>query len=153
MTDSIRIRVARELGIEPDRRWRVFYDAERQHGSLSMRTQAEALDNIQKEKDFRARIGEEYVGDISEPEEYYEWGGAPPYDTDETTAIRELCGQLKSEGWSVEASNWTGENMSNNWDVQFWIRGTRESHEATADSLALAICLAFLKVKASLKEE
>lgn len=76
-----RIAIAKLAGWLPERRWRFFYDAERQHGTINMRSREEATE-------FRKHNIEDWVrcgGDastVSEIEEYDEYENAPDFLND-----------------------------------------------------------------------
>lgn len=63
----------------------------------------------------------------------------PNYPSDHNAAFT-LCARLKSEGWEVCIVSVLGF-----WNVQFE-KSDDEGFEATAPTLPMAICLAFLKV-------
>lgn len=70
-------RICEWLGIKPRRRWRVFYDAERLHGSCDMSTREDALRRIAIEKENAEQFGILSDYEFSEPEEYDDWSEAP----------------------------------------------------------------------------
>lgn len=72
--------IAEALGIKPKRMWRVWYDAERQHGSICIPTFKEAIERKAKELESAQRLN--YQVEVSEPEEYDEWEDAPDYHGD-----------------------------------------------------------------------
>jgi hypothetical protein len=72
-----RIAIAKACGVLPKRMWRVWYDSEKQHGSICIKTKQEAVDRASQEKDAAIRLG--YAVSISEPEEYDEWEDVPNY--------------------------------------------------------------------------
>lgn len=75
--DEINAAIAELLGITPKRMWRVWYDAERQHGSIRIPTRSEAVDRASHEIEYSKRMGYELV--VSDPEEYDEWQDIPNY--------------------------------------------------------------------------
>lgn len=78
--EQINIRIAMLMGIQPLRRWRVFYDIDRQNGSLCLESKWDAYQNIERDKDFWIEnCIEPPARAYSEPEEYDEWGRAPRY--------------------------------------------------------------------------
>lgn len=74
------VKIAEACGIEPERRWRFFYDQERQHGVIDIRSREEAkecqIKNVQWWRDQGMEVPE------SDVEEYDEWSRvAPDYPT------------------------------------------------------------------------
>lgn len=69
--DELRVQLAEAMGIEPVRRWRIWFDKDRQHGQIEMHSRYEALIATERAREDFARWGD--MVDISEPEEYDSW--------------------------------------------------------------------------------
>ena len=92
-----RVAIAKHIGIEPLRRWRVWYDKERQHGSICIPTRAEAEQRRQMALQDCERFGM-IAEDVSDPEEYDEWRDAPDYPHD-LNAMHEAEKTLTPTQW------------------------------------------------------
>jgi len=119
--------------------WRVWYDKERQHGTILLNTKEEA-----KKCEAKGRVDALLYGyspdDVSEPEEYDEWQYAPDYLNDLNAAIT-CVPHMASLGYACVI---VGGSM---FRVAFIDAAT--NHEATAEGTKLTevICEAFLRAK------
>jgi hypothetical protein len=74
----------------------------------------------------------------------------PNYPTDANAAL-ELCEQMRSDGWWMEMRPMVS---SKKWKIYVWDRtGDTRIYHAEADTLPLAICEAFLKVRGKWEDE
>lgn len=128
MSDDIRIRVATEMG------WKMgtIVNSRRACGSHSCQTRVH-IQWIHEDAEYSPILHE---GESS---------NLPDYTTSADAALT-LCDRLAVDLWTQ--SMWR--TADGKWNVVFGL-GTK-SGEATADSLAMAVCLAFLKVRESQKE-
>lgn len=76
-----RVKIAEACGVKPLKRWRVFYDKDRQHGTVAMLTREDAEASARNAAEFWESLGHS-VSEFSEPEEYDEWYWAPNYLND-----------------------------------------------------------------------
>lgn len=129
-----RVICAKMLGVEPRRRWRVYYDKERQHASIDIPTREEALARRADAERFWKDDGGT-VGDFSEPEEYDEWDHAPRFDESHDDAFA-LVDWMRAKGW--------GFIMSGAWAATFFEIKSERTSTGTADTAPKAIVNAFL---------
>lgn len=77
-TEQRNVMIAELCGIEPIRRWRFWYNLERDHGSVNMRSKEEAEECRTQGIAFWVSCGGE-SNTVSEVEQYDEWVDAPNY--------------------------------------------------------------------------
>lgn len=76
--EEANVRLAILRGIEPRKMWRFWYDAERQHGAIMIRSKRDAEESRQREIATQKRLFNEDITP-SEPEEYDDYNHAPRY--------------------------------------------------------------------------
>lgn len=152
-------RIAKLMGIQPRMMWRVWYDAEKQHGSIEIPTHEEAVKRASFERQNLLDAGvniRDFV--ISEPEQYESFDHAPNYPNCPAAALT-LIAVLAKEGWTVKLENGTG----GGWECTFERAATSftkkehavmgpsgwhvEQHYAPADTMPMAVSLAFVAAK------
>lgn len=97
-----RIAIAEACGVNPVRRWRVWYDKDRENGQIEMHSRDEAIIAAERARKDFARWGDSAC--ISEPEEYDSWTYAPDYLND-LNAIHSAEKILTREQWSEYTAN------------------------------------------------
>lgn len=135
----MRIAIAKHCGIEPMKRWRFFYDAERQHGSIDIYDIHEA--KRRREDNMTSWISAGGKNEtISEPEQYDEWKYAPDYLND-LNAMHEAEKTLTEDGVEryCEALNETSGSDSEKGKASFVAYFSNARQRAEAFVLAIAI--------------
>lgn len=92
---AMNLALAETQGINPKRRWRVFYDKDRQHASIDMASQEEALQRRKESADLWIGCGHT-TEEFSEPEEYDEWHNVAPRYCSDLNAVHEVEKKLNA---------------------------------------------------------
>lgn len=91
---QVRVMVAEAVGDKPRKMYRVWYDAEKQHGVVMIKS----LDEANEARD--RMLGDVHLwgtnpDEVSQPEEYDEWDHVPDY-TDDLNAIAQAVAGLSN---------------------------------------------------------
>lgn len=151
--DEMRVMVAKICGVSPKRKWRVFYDKERQHASIGIHSKQEAIEVRYNSTSFWESCGFDPAA-FSEPEEYDDWMDAPDYPED-LNACAEFEEELPSHLWSSYTFELRKVIQRECDSEAYYVPGTERSR-LIADfwfyrASARQRCVAFLMTKGEIK--